>query len=354
VAVLFAVVAAVSYVLVGRPGGGRFLDPDDTSFDGSRALVELLRDHGVTVDRVDTPEAAVAASDPGSLLLVSAPWALDDDAARRLARIDTDRIVVGTARLDILAPQLVAGDPVPSDVREPDCDLTAAATAGSAYLGGAALKGGSGCYPADGGSLLAWYARSGRIVTVLANGAFMTNRRLDEDGNAALALNLAGARRHLVWQTAPDDPALSGPGDQTLVDLIPSRVGWAVGQLAIAVVLVALWRGRRLGPVVTERLPVPVRASETVEGRGRLYRSRRAHDRAAAALRMAAADRLARALGLPGAASAADLVPLVAARTRRSEQAVWSVLYGDPPADDGGLVDLADRLDDLEREVRDS
>ena len=56
---------------------------------------------------------------------------------------------------------------------------------------------------------------------------------------------------------------------------------WIVWQLWLVVVLVALWKGRRLGPLVAEQLPVVVRASETVEGRGRLYRSRRARDRAA-------------------------------------------------------------------------
>ncbi len=61
---------------------------------------------------------------------------------------------------------------------------------------------------------------------------------------------------------------------------------WLVAiQLGVALLLAALWRARRLGPLVTERLPVVVRASETVEGHARLYRSRRARDRVAATLR---------------------------------------------------------------------
>ena len=69
--------------------------------------------------------------------------------------------------------------------------------------------------------------------------------------------------------------------------------------------LVALWKGRRIGPLVAERLPVVVRASETVEGRGRLYRSRRARDRAADALRTATLQRLLPRLGLGANAAAA-------------------------------------------------
>ena len=42
-----------------------------------------------------------------------------------------------------------------------------------------------------------------------------------------------------------------------------------------------LWRGRRLGPLVVEPLPVVVKAVESTQGRGRLYR--RVRDRAHAA-----------------------------------------------------------------------
>ncbi len=84
-----------------------------------------------------------------------------------------------------------------------------------------------------------------------------------------------------------------------IFDLMPESVDWIVGQLWLAVVLLAaLWNGRRIGPLVAENLPVVVRASETVEGRGRLYRSRRARDRAADALRTAALQRLLPRLGL--------------------------------------------------------
>ncbi len=78
----------------------------------------------------------------------------------------------------------------------------------------------------------------------------------------------------------------------------PIAVTWIVLQLCLVVLLLALWKGRRMGPLVAEQLPVVVRASETVEGRGRLYRSRRARDRAADALRTATLQRLLPRLGL--------------------------------------------------------
>ena len=48
---------------------------------------------------------------------------------------------------------------------------------------------------------------------------------------------------------------------------------------------------------MAERLPVIVRAAETVEGHGRLYQARRARDSAARELRAATSDRIARLTG---------------------------------------------------------
>ena len=127
---------------------------------------------------------------------------------------------------------------------------------------------------------------------------------------------------------------------------------WIVVQLWLVVVLVALWKGRRIGPLVAEELPVVVRASETVEGRGRLYRSRRARDRAAQALRTrstaadAAPARPGR--GRRAAGGGASPWPSACGLTRTS---VRAHLFGPPPATDADLVNLAHALDDIERQV---
>ena len=63
-------------------------------------------------------------------------------------------------------------------------------------------------------------------------------------------------------------------------------------------VLAMLWRGRRLGPLAAEPLPVVVRSAETAEGRARLYQDGRSLDRAAATLRAAALTRLSARLRL--------------------------------------------------------
>ncbi len=92
-----------------------------------------------------------------------------------------------------------------------------------------------------------------------------------------------------------------------------------IAEIAVALALAALWRMRRFGPLVFEPLPVVVRASETVEGHGRLYRSRRARDRAAAALRAAALARITARLGLPQTAPPEAVCRELARRTGRGE-----------------------------------
>ncbi|GAB3156465.1 DUF4350 domain-containing protein [Microbispora hainanensis] len=369
VVLLVLVTAVLPLLLSEGQSGGRTLDPADTSLDGSAALARLLQAHGVEVVRVETPGAAVAAAGPQTLLLVTEASFLNRDAAHRIAEAPGDRLMAGAVpHLDVLAPGVRREGPVRARSRAPECTLPEAVRAGDAYTGGMSFtgpRGSTGCYPAGDGRSLVRYTADGHTVTVLGDASFMTNLRLAEDGNAALALNLAGARPKLVWLAGPDDfDEAGGPGDETgeeaggearsLGDLIPGGVKWAVLQLIVAVALTALWRGRRLGPVVAERLPVVVRAAETVEGRGRLYRSRRARDRAALALRAAAADRLAPRLGLPRTATPEEVAVAAAARTGRDPEPVLTLLCGPPPGDDTALVTLAAHLDSLERQVRDS
>ncbi len=120
-------------------------------------------------------------------------------------------------------------------------------------------------------------------------------------------MNLAGTQPRVIWY-APQHSEGESSGGATIFDLIPDHVTWIVLQLCLVVLLLALWKGRRIGPLVAEQLPVVVRASETVEGRGRLYRSRRAGDRAADALRTATLQRLLPRLGLGPNADHAAIV----------------------------------------------
>jgi hypothetical protein len=139
-----------------------------------------------------------------------------------------------------------------------------------------------------------------------------------------------------------------GPGPASVWDLFPAGTGRVVWWLAAVGGLLVLWRARRLGGIVSEPLPVSVRAAELVEGHGRLYARAGARDRAAAALRAATADRVARRLGLPRGAGPDAVVAAVAPLTGRPAADLTAVLSGPPPADDAQLVRLANELDRLE------
>jgi hypothetical protein len=363
IALLVIAGAVITVLFSGSQQGGKPLDPDGTSLSGARGLAQLLRARDVRVVRVTSVAEArtavpeVTGGPTAATLLLGDTSFLTEDEARQLTTLPADRLLVGEAdHLDVLAPGVTANGPARSRSREPECALPAATRAGSAYMGGVALTGPSGaigCYPADGGSTLVSARDGARTVTVVGGGEFMTNLRLAEDGNAALAMNLAGAHPTLIWLVAPESVPQAA-GEASLYDLIPDGVKWAVVQIGVAVFLLALWRGRRLGPVVAERLPVVVRAAETVEGRARLYRARRARDRAAAALRGGFADRITPRLGLPSAAGPDATVNAIAERTGQAAARVGTALYGPPPADEAGLVALAAFLDMLERQVGES
>jgi hypothetical protein len=351
-AAICAVAVIGAFLTAPRPGGQ--MDPASTGSEGARALVALLRDRGITIVVANTVADVENTARPGTLLLVAQTQRITDESLlQRLADTRGDLLLVEpTSRARAaLAPSIRAsGASVLGS--EPNCVLREADQAGSVDFGPTNTFDAVGdrtitsCY----GGALVRYRDGKRTVTVVGSTDFMTNGRLLRAGNAALAMNLAGAHPLLVWY-APQRIEGEFSSSATIFDLIPTNATWVVWQLCLTVLLVALWKGRRVGPLVAEDLPVVVRASETVEGRGRLYRSRRARDRAAQALRVATLQRLLPRLGLAADISAPAVVSAAAQRSSSDAEWVRHILYGPPPATDADLVHLARALDDIERQV---
>ena len=351
-AAVCAVAAIGTYLTAPRPGGR--MDPASTGPDGAHALVTLLRDRGVTVVVATSVAEAESAAGSGTLLLFAQTQRVTNDSLlHRLAAASGDLLLVeptSHARA-ALAPGIRSSGASVRDTK-PNCALREADRAGSVDFGPSNTYSAVGdravtsCY----GGALVRYRDGERTVTVVGGTDFMTNGGLLQAGNAALAMNLAGQDSRLVWY-APQRVEGESSGSTTIFGLIPDNVIWMVLQLWLAVLLVALWKGRRLGPLVAEELPVVVRASETVEGRGRLYRSRRARDRAAQALRAATLQRLLPRLGLGVDTSSPAVVIAVAQRSGSHPESLWHILFGPSPATDADLVQLAHALDDIERQV---
>ncbi|KUH66059.1 hypothetical protein AU184_24720 [Mycolicibacterium novocastrense] len=353
--VIVAIAVLSAYLTAPRPGG--WMDPNSTGPDGARALMTLLRENGVDVVEAPDVAAVEAAARPDTLLVVVQTYHLVDDAVlQRLARVPGDRLLVqpNSRTREALAPEVkLIGATTFGGGERPDCDLREATRAGAVQFSVSDAYEASGedidltrCYE----GALVRYAADGRNITLVGDSGFMTNRGLPKAGNAALAMNLAGTNPRMIWY-APQFTEGESDGAASLFDLAPDHVSWVMWQLVAVVVLLALWKGRRIGPLVAERLPVVVRASETVEGRGRLYRSRRARDSAADALRTAALQRMQPRLGLGVNPDPAALVQAVAAHSGVHPQTVAHILFGPPPGDDAELVNLGRALDNIERQV---
>ncbi|MFJ9560303.1 DUF4350 domain-containing protein [Streptomyces fuscichromogenes] len=368
-AVVLVLAGAVAIAVIRSGTRHGDLDPRSADQSGSRAVAELLADRGVDTRVVTTLAEARAAAGRDTTLLVAVPDLLTPHQQSQL-RASTARaggrtilVAAGSPSVERLAPGVTA-DPATSlrSTLAPHCTLAAARRAGSADTGGIRYTtthlDADSCYPSQRlATLLRIPAASGGGDTVVLGAPdILLNDRLDEQGNASLALQLLGSRPHLVWYlpSLSDATATDTGNQKSLFDLLPSGWLWGTLQLFIAAALAAFWRARRLGPLVPEKLPVAIRASETVEGRARLYRKASARDRAAAALRSTARTRLAPLVGVPVSQAHAPeaLFPALSAHLHGDGQALHALLFGPPPGDDAALIALTDQLDALEREVR--
>ncbi|MET9088758.1 DUF4350 domain-containing protein [Streptomyces sp. NPDC004237] len=368
-AVVLLLAGAVGIAVIRSDSRHGDLDPRSADTYGSRAVAELLADRGVDTRVVTTLADAQAAAGRDTTLLVAVPDLLTPRQQTRLRASTagsggrTVLVAAGSTSVERLAPGVTA-DPATSlkSTLTPHCDLAAARRAGSADTGGIRYTtthlDADSCYPSQRlATLIRVPAASGGGDTIVLGAPdILLNDRLDEQGNASLALQLLGSRPHLVWYLPSlSDSSATGTGEQkSLFDLLPSGWLWGTLQLFIAAGLAAFWRARRLGPLVPEKLPVAIRASETVEGRSRLYRKANARDRAATALRSTTRTRLAPLVGVPVSQAHAPeaLLPALSAHLHGDGQTLHSLLFGPPPGDDEALIALTDQLDALEREVR--
>ncbi|MFF0344262.1 DUF4350 domain-containing protein [Kribbella sp. NPDC004875] len=349
--------AIVILIATSAQTSGQF-SPDSTEPTGARALAALLKNHNVDVHGTESLDDAEEPGD-GQTLLIGPGGSLDRYNWQRIADARWSHLVLirpsGLA-LDVLAPGVHStGDVLDLLSRKADCDLPAAAKAGTATVSGytySAPENAIACYGDGINNTIVRLDLGGRTVDVIGTPTSFTNARLADDGNAALALNLIGTHQDLTWYLPQWETSGSGPVDEDAPPLIRPDVRYIAWALAFAVLVVAFWRGRRLGPVVAERLPVIVHAAETTEGRARLYRRSRARDRAASALRESALGKLHKAHGIPRRAEPSAVVATVAARTGRDPAMLYELLYGLPPQSDAALMSLSFELDVLTQEVR--
>jgi len=364
VAVVVLLIVAVLYTLA--VGGTRNQDPlgsDNPGPSGGQGLAEVLRAQGVTVTRADSlAEVTAHAGDDTTVLLYDAGFFLDPDQVAELGTVATRLVVIEPTNdaLTAFAPGAAFSGYPGTDALSAECTLPEATRAGSLTPGDSSFRpvGEVGtdvyCFPDSGGGYqLARSTASGIPVTLLADATPFDNEHVLAAGNASLALNLLGAGADLVWYipTIADLPIGTGSAP-TVGQLTPEWVTPVLLLLLAVFLAAAVWRGRRFGPLVVENLPVTVRASETMEGRARLYQRSGARGRALDALRVGTIGRIASTLALSRSATVDDVVASAAQATGRPAAELRRLLLDAAPQNDRDLVALSDDLLELERDVR--
>jgi len=339
--------------------------PDDPRRSGAMALAQVLQQQGVDVTITHSyweTEAAVGDGRDVTLLVDDDWWVLTDEAYDSLLNLSQHLVLVQPTDVAIerLAPGVdyagFGGGTVAAD-----CTLPAAQRAESVSAGGDAYTAPAGaerCFASgDGGASgdaagygLVRIERGSRVVTLLGLGELLENQYITDSGNAALALGLLGEQPKLVWYQ-PDVDDLAFEDANSLAGLQGVWFAPLVVLLLLVGIAAAVWRGRRMGPVVVEHLPVEVRSSETMEGRARLYERGGSRDHALTTLRAATLARLAHTLGLGRNATPDEIIGATAALTGRNVVALTALLRTEPAYDDRGFVRISDELLRLEQEL---
>ena len=184
----------------------------------------------------------------------------------------------------------------------------------------------------------------------MGSAEFMTNEWIDDAGNAALAMNLAGQKSCRCLVDADTEVHGAAVADQPAAGRRLAAAGRPSPSLCS---LIAAWRGRRLGPVTVRdscRSPFGPRRPPRVE---RASTNATEHGtRRPITCEETGPTRCGCASGSPPTASDAAITQAVATSTGRRTEEVQQILYGPPPQADQDLVALGRQLSALEQEVR--
>jgi hypothetical protein len=365
ITLVFVIVAVIVFAVT-RPEEreATYLSPTSGSPSGARGVVQVLGDQGVDVRPASTlaeVRGLVDSPSETTIAFYDTYLTLGPEQREELLRL-ADTLVVFEpidSELAELAPGVVTGL-TSSFLGEPltaRCEVAAAERAGTidaGYVGFDSSEAENdvvGCFPTEDGEHVVLQTRtSGTLVTIVGSGDAFTNGSILEAGNAAFALNLLGEHDTLVWYR----PGFGDLADGDIPTAANRSAPWLTPLIILTLAvgfLAAIWQGRRLGPLVAEKLPVVVRSNETMEGRARLYERAGAREHALDALRIGAVARLARACNLPRRATVDEVIDAVVAVTGRPREGVADLLVERIPTSDSHLVALSDELLLLETDV---
>lgn len=354
-AVAVAAVVAVIVLNLTLPKAYPPYSPQSTARDGTKALVDTLRELGAEVTiTARTPK-------PGQYDTILLDDATSSSGAALESFLDGGGTVLTTKRSQGLAMLYSRG---PSGARSENCAVPALAEvrrlSGSVSIGFDAYRPGPNvyCLVDQGGSALIAAVPIGRgTLVAVASPDVLTNQHLAQDDNAVLAAAVLiphrGAKVAILNPDAGDSGqgASSSHGELDSTSPVPPASYLVVFQGLVVFVAAAFWRGRRLGRPVMEDPAVALPGSELVAAVGRLWHRGR---RTAHADHLAVTDARRRAgdlLGLPADAPL-EAFSSAAHRHRVPHQLTAAALADEPSGDEKALLNRMASIDDLLARLR--
>ena len=365
--VVAAVAAALTVVAVVAIGAGEGTDvplsPRSHDELGTSAMVALAGEMGAEVDVADRLPA-LGSGGPDVIVLLN-----DLLGDRQRTMIDDwidrgGRLVVADPASQLTPPWVAnfadVGDLAPARTLTGRCEIDAL---DDVDVGGIEPRNGGVLYDPGprsatcvddnlGAAYIVTTEQGEGTIVALGGSGVLVNAALAEGENAPVVAALVAPEQGTdLLVLEPGALAGGGGGERTLGDLIPAGVERAIAQLAVAFVLYALWRARRLGRPVPEPQPVAVAGSELVAAVGNLLDRTRSPAHAGELLRADLRRFLADHVGMPAGTPPDVLASVAAQRTAVAEDSLRWALGPAPVTDDAGLTALAHTIDRIREEV---
>lgn len=378
IVILIVAMMLVFLLLISNGFNDKNLSINNPSFNGSRAIAQVLTDYGLEVIEPDSTSEALELmranekNDPTLLIFNGAQ--LSEEAED--AFVDLKRVVVVNPQSfpTKLTPDIAGGFNFDEPAKESDKDSYRRVDAASTPLESARAAGGisyhnevltgstdrwekafilPGSYPDAPDFLYAELQENDTYRAVFASSEIFRNEHIGHFGNAALIINSLTAHSDIpIDKRGPIVVLHPSPFDFLMETPVPSPK-YLETAVTLGFVAMCAWgisKGLRLGRLVPEKVPSYVPAAETVTGRGRLLYRNRETDHAARLLRLDSARRLAQRLGLPPSSSADSLRAALIAAGATPQHIDW--LWPPQPTTDDDLVTLSEQLAALEKEIR--
>lgn len=350
IVVLVLVLAALGW-FVGTAGNDTDYSPDNSGDNGTMAAAQVLAQHDVRT-QVATTSGELDALDLNgpATVVVTEPDNLGRQSAEHLKRFAGDGRIVLLQPVQAQQEYFNLGLAVSTGTQ---ADLAGACSDALfdelRLIADSAMRyAHSGCFTKDGDAVL---AAADDQIFALGAAQVLTNGDIQRGDNAAIAFRLLGQHENLVWYRP--NPQEARPSEGLGSDQVPDAFVPGLVLLLLIGGSVVFWRGRRLGPLATEPLPVTVKAHEAVLSRGRLYRKHSTQEHAANALTQGTLHRLRRTLAMPGNSSASDVALRITEQSQRNLGDTQRLLGVERPAltHDKELIQFAHELAGLEEEV---